>query len=302
MKTTDPLAGVMAFLAVAESSSFTKAAESLDIGRATVGAQIRMLEERLGVRLLQRSTRAVSLTEAGKAYREALNGLTDQVGEAERVATSLQTENVGRLKITASPDLGPIHIAPVIARYLNENPGVSIELQLSNGIADLIGNGYDLAIRGALAVEPTLIARKIGASALSVSASPDYLARYGAPMDPKDLMVHACLHFSEVRWGRVWRFEKNGEIANVPIRIAFENNSGSTLLAAAVAGAGIVLLPAFVAGPAIRDGALVPVLADWTLPIIPLQAAYPANRNIARKVRRFVEMLAQDFASHLDLR
>ncbi|MBE7184521.1 MAG: LysR family transcriptional regulator [Methylobacterium mesophilicum] len=301
MKTIDPMAGVLAFLQVADRRSFTAAADDLGMSRATIGAQISALEARLCVRLLQRSTRAVALTEAGVAYQDALAGIQTQVRDAERAATMFQTEAVGRLKISAPPDLGPNHVAPVVARYLREHPAVSIDLQLSTDTVDLIGQGYDLAIRGALTVEPTLITRRIGSSPVIACASPAYLARNGTPTFPHDLTAHACLHFSELRWGRVWQFERNGEVAAVPLLPRFECNNGPTLLAAAVAGAGIALEPAFVVGPSIRAGALVPILSDWQLPIIPLHAVYPANRNIARKVRSFVEMLAEDFALEPDL-
>jgi DNA-binding transcriptional LysR family regulator len=301
MQTTDPLSGIMAFLAVAERSSFTAAAVDLGLGRAAVGAQIRALEARLGVQLLHRSTRTVRLTEAGVAYRDALGDIQTQVHDAARAATAFQTEAVGRLRIAAPPDLGPDHMAPVIARFLTENPAISIDLHLSTERVDLIAGGFDLAIRGALTVEPTLVTRQIGASAVIACAAPDYLDRYGVPTTPQELAMHACLHFSELRWGRRWRFERNEEVADVAIVPKLECNNGPTLLAAALAGAGIVLEPAFVVGPAIRTGALQPILADWRLPVIPLHAAYPANRNIASKVRRFVDKLVVAFDEHPDL-
>ena len=302
MQTSDPLAGIMAFLAVAQRASFTTAADDLGMGRAAVGAQIRALEARLGVQLLHRSTRSVRLTEAGTAYREALGDIQTKVRDAARAATAFQTEAVGRLRIAAPPDLGPNHIAPVVSRFLTENPAVSVELHLSTDSVDLIAGGFDLAIRGALAVEPTLVTRQIGVSPLIACAAPRYLDRYGTPATPQALAAHGCLHFSELRWGRMWRFEQDGEVAEVPIEPKLECNNGPTLLAAALAGAGIALEPAFVVGPAIRAGTLKPILPDWRLPAIPLHAAYPVNRNIAGKVRRFVDMLATAFAEHPDLR
>ena len=302
MKTADPMAGVSAFLAVAERSSFTAAADALGMRRATVGAQIRALETRLGVRLLQRSTRSVTLTEAGAAYLAALGGIAGQLREAERAATAFQTEAVGRLRIAAPPDLGPRHLAPVVARYLAGNPGVSIELSLSTEVVDLVGERYDLAIRGALAVEPSMVTRRIGASPIIACAAPAYLDRHGTPATPHDLADHACLHFSDLRWGRSWHFGEGDAAVRVAVSPRLECNNGPTLLAAAVAGAGIALEPAFVVGPAIREGALVPVLRDWPLPAVPLHAVYPARRNIARKLRSFVDLLAQAFAADPDLR
>ena len=295
------MAGITAFMAVANRASFSAAAEDLKLGRATVGAQVRALEQRLGVRLLQRSTRMVVLTEAGVAYREALKGIPAQVLEAERVATAFQTEAVGRLRIAAPPDLGPYYLAPIIAEYLAANPAVTIELVLSTEAVDLIGGGYDLAVRGALAVEETLVTRQIGSSPITVCAAPAYLGLRGIPATPYDLSAHACLHFSGLRWGRAWHFQRGAETVRMPIVPKLECNDGPTLLAAALAGGGIVLGPAFVVGPAVRTGKLVPVLTQWHVPDVPLHAVYPANKHIARKVRSFVDLLAQAFSRDPDL-
>jgi DNA-binding transcriptional LysR family regulator len=301
MKTADPMAGIAAFMAVADRASFSAAAEDLKLGRATVGAQVRALEQRLGVRLLQRSTRMVTLTEAGAAYREALNGIRARVLEAERAATAFQTEAVGRLRIAAPPDLGPYYLAPIIATYLAANPAVMVDLVLSTEAVDLIAGGYDLAIRGALAVEETLVTRQIGSSPIIVCAAPAYLGLHGIPATPHDLLGHACLHFSGLRWGRAWHFQQGGETFRVPIVPKLECNDGPTLLAAALAGGGIVLGPAFTVGPAVRTGKLVQVLSQWHVPDVPLHAVYPANRHIARKVRSFVDLLAKTFSHDPDL-
>ena len=257
------------------------------------------------MRLLQRTTRAVALTEAGETYRQALGGLLAQAEEAERAAVAFHTEAVGRLRISAPPDLGPAHLAPVIARYLAVFPGVRVELELSTRPVDLIAEGFDLAIRGALAVEPSLVTRQVGLSPIVVCASPAYLEAHGTPGRPEELAGHACLHFAGLRWGRAWHFAREGEAGpetvRVPIVPRLEANDGPTLVAAALAGAGIALEPAFVVGPAIRDGRLRPILPDWSLPEVPLHAVYPASRHIAQKVRRFVTMTAGAFAQHPDL-
>lgn len=302
MKSLDPLAGVSAFLSVGETLSFSKTAERLGVSRATVSAQVVELERRLGIRLLQRTTRTVTLTEAGSAYLQAMNGVLPQVREAERAATAFQQEAVGRLRISAAPDLGPDHLVPAIARFLELNPGLSIELDLSLETVNLIEQKFDLAIRGTISVEPNVITRQLGASPVMVAASPGYLERYGAPEHPDDLSRHACLHFSRLRWGRLWHFSRNGETLRVPIVPRLECNDGRSLLAAATAGMGIALEPAFVIGPAIRAGALVPVLSDWEITTIPVHAVYPANRHIAVKVKSFVAFLANHLADHPDLR
>jgi DNA-binding transcriptional LysR family regulator len=302
MKTLDPLAGVSAFLSVAETLSFSRAAETLDLGRATVSAQVQDLERRLGIRLFQRTTRAVALTEAGTAYLQALSGVLPQVREAERAAAAFQHEAVGRMRVSSASDLGPDHVIPAIAAFLKLNPGLSIDLELSMETVNLVEQKFDLAIRGTITVEPNLITRQLGASPVILSASPEYLQRRGTPDQPEDLAHHDCLHFSHLRWGRLWQFSKGEENLRVPIVPRFECNDGRSLLAAAVNGLGIVMEPTFVVGPAIRRGELVPVLSDWTLATVPLHAVYPANRHIAAKVKTFVAFLANHLADHPDLK
>jgi DNA-binding transcriptional LysR family regulator len=302
MKTVDPLSGISTFLAIAETLSFSKAGETLGISRATVSAQLGELEKRLGIRLLQRTTRSVALTEAGSAYLQALGGVLGQIREAERAATAYQKEAVGRLRVSAPPDLGSSHITPILTNFLQKNPAISIEMDLSYGAVNLIEQGFDLAIRATISVEPNLITRRIGASPLFVCASPDYLERTGAPQHPSDLVSHSCLHFTELRWGRVWHFRQGDSTSRVPILPRFEINDGRCLRQAAIDGAGITLLPSFIVGPDIRSGRLVPLFQDWEMPPVPLHAVYPANRHIAVKVRNFVAFLTNNLATHVDLR
>jgi DNA-binding transcriptional LysR family regulator len=302
MKTLDPLNGLAAFLAVADAASFSKAADALGMSRATVGAQVQALEKRLGIRLLRRTTRSVALTEAGAAYRQALAGVLPQVREAERAAGAFQTEAVGRLRISAPPDLGPDHVVPVVAAYLAANPAVTIDLDLSMDAVKLVEDGFDLAVRGTITLEPNLVTRQVGTSPIVVCASPGYLERHGVPQHPEALAGHACLHFSKLSWGRVWRFRRDEASLHVPILPRLEVNDGRSLLHAALADAGIALEPSFVVGPAIRAGRLIPILTDWKLASVPVHAVYPDNRHVARKVRSFVAMLARSFADHPDLR
>lgn len=301
MRTLDPLAGVSAFLSVAETLSFSRAAENLSLGRATVSAQVQDLERRLGIRLFQRTTRAVVLTEAGSAYLQALSGVIPQVREAERAAAAFQHEAVGRMRVSTAPDLGPDHVIPAIAAFLKLNPGLSIDLELSMETVNLVEQKFDLAIRGTITIEPNLITRQLGASPVILSASPEYLSRRGAPLHPEDLVHHDCLHFSHLRWGRLWQFSRGEDKLRVPIVPRLECNDGRSLLAAAVHGLGLAIEPTFVVGPAIRRGELVPVLTDWSLATVPLHAVYPANRHIAAKVKTFVAFLANHFADHPDL-
>lgn len=301
MKTSDPLSGLAVFPAVAEHLSFTRAAEVLGMSRPTASAQVDQLERRLGVRLLHRSTRHLALTEAGAAFQVRLRDVTDMVRAAERAAVHHQEFPVGRLRISAPPDLGMIHLTPMIARFLAEHPSIEIELELSNTAVNLIEHKFDLAVRGTIRIDETLITRKLGASGVLICASPDYLARAGAPLVPEDLAEHRCLHFSGLRWGRSWEMHRGNVVRRIPIAPVFEVNDGQNLATAALCGLGIALLPSFVVGPHVRDGRLVRLLEDWHIAEVPLHAVYPDNRFIAAKVKSFVAYLAAEFRREPDL-
>ena len=296
----DPLDGINVFLALAEHLNFSRAAEQLGMSRATVSAQIGELEQRLGVRLFQRSTRNVTLTEAGLAYQESLDGILSRVREAERAAGVFQTEAVGRLRITASNDFSP-HLLPVIARFLRNNPSLTIDLDLSFDTVNVVEQGFDLAIRATVSVEENLITRAIGDSPIRICASPDYLAEAGTPATPDDLAGHSLLHFSRLRWGHAWMVNQGGESQRVPIVPRLEVNDGTALREAAVASGGITFLPDFIVGDAIRKGKLVPLLPDWSAGAIPLHAVYPANRHITLKVRNFVTYLIAQLRKSPDI-
>ena len=293
MRSSDPLEGIAAFLAVAKHLSFTRAADELKVSRATIGTQVQVLEAKTGIRLLHRSTRSVVLTEAGAAYHQALTGILPQIREAERAALSYQEEVVGRLKITAPPDFGQLYLAPIIANFLIQNPAVSMDLSFSHASVNLIDEGYDLAIRGTISVEQNLVTRHLGDSPLMICASPAYLARCGTPTEPSELARHVCLHFSRLRWGNVWHFKQGEQTVRIPIAPRYLVNDGISLRDVAIAGAGITLLPRFQVGADVRAGRLVQLLEDWPIGVVPIHAVYPANKNIASKVRRFVDFLVK---------
>lgn len=301
MKTVDPLHGLAAFLAVAEHESFTAGAAALGLTRATVSAQVAELEARLGVRLLHRSTRSVRLTPAGAAYRERLVDLPGRMAEAERAARAEQTAPEGRLRVTAPPDLAMRFLVPWVAEFLAAHPGISIEMELSNAPRNLIESHFDLAIRGTLDVGPNLITRAIGQSRLFTCARGDYLARRGVPEEPMGLVAHDLLHFSGLRQGRSWSFLRGEDRVDVPISPRLELSDGWALRAAALEGAGIVQLPAFIIGHDLREGRLVPILQGWQGRPVPLHAVYPDNRLIAARVKAFVGFLAGKAKAEPDL-
>ncbi|PTW45284.1 DNA-binding transcriptional LysR family regulator [Rhodovulum kholense] len=201
MKTVDPLHGVAVFLAVARHESFTAAADAMGLTRSIVSAQVADLEARLGLRLFHRSTRLVRLTPAGQVCRARLDDLSERVATAERAARAEHAAPEGRLRISAPPDFGQRYLVGRVTEFLEEHPGMRIELDLSNVAGNLIERRFDLAICGTLEVAPPLIARKLGASPLLLCAGPGYLARRGPFRTPSDLAGHDILHFSALRTG-----------------------------------------------------------------------------------------------------
>ena len=301
MKTVDPLHGLAAFLAVAEHESFTAGAAALGLTRATVSAQVADLEARLGVRLLHRSTRSVRLTPAGVAYRSRLADLPGRMVEAERAARAEQTAPEGRLRVTAPPDLAMRFLVPWVAEFLSGHPAISIEMELSNAPRNLIESRFDLAIRGTLVLEENLVTRALGQSRLITCARADYLARRGEPGVPLELVGHDLLHFSGLRQGRSWSYLRGEERVDVSVSPRLELSDGWALRTAALEGAGVVQLPAFIIGHDVREGRLVPILTAWKGRPVPLHAVYPDNRLIAARVKTFVAFLAAKTRLEVDL-
>ena len=300
MRTLDPLAGVSVFVALSEALSFGAVAERLGMSRATVSAQVGDLERRLGVRLFHRSTRAVRLTEAGEAYRVALGGVIGQVSEANQIAQSYQVDAVGKVRLTAPDELVERFVVPAMVEFLAEQPGLEIDIDVTSRRVDVIKDGFDLALRASLAVEPNLIVRRLGTSPVSLTASPAYLARRGAPRSPDDLAGHDIVHHSGLKAGALWVLRRGEEERRVPAKANLKTNAGSILRDAAVAGLGITYLPEFITGEALRAGTLVHVLPEWKIQPVDINAVYPSNRNITAKVRRFVQVLAKRFEGNPD--
>lgn len=241
------------------------------------------------------------LTPAGAAYRARLVDLPGRMAEAERAARAEQTAPEGRLRVTAPPDLALRFLVPWVAEFLAAHPAISIEMELSNGPRNLIESHFDLAIRGTLDVGPNLITRALGQSRLFTCARADYLARRGVPEEPMGLVGHDLLHFSGLRQGRSWSFLRGEERIDVPVSPRLELSDGWALRAAALEGAGVVQLPAFIIGHDLREGRLVPILQGWQGRPVPLHAVYPDNRLIAARVKTFVGFLAAKAKVEADL-
>lgn len=296
MKRVDPLAGIATFLTIAELGSFAAAAKRLDISPATVSAQIAELEARMHVRLVHRDTRHVTLTPAGEAYRQSLDGLLGQVQRSESIVTRFSDELEGTLKIAAPMGAADWLLKPVIDGVLTRYPSLSIDLRYSNDMVNLVEHGFDLAVRGAHAVEPNWIARRIRPVRVYLVASPSYVQRHGSPATPQELAAHSCLHYSSLSFGQAWMLQKEGATERIPITPRLACDAAATLRQWALEGYGMTLLPDYFVGDDISSGRLVEMLPDWRPPGFDLNVIYPDNRHITRKVKVFVDALFADAA------
>lgn len=288
----DKLAALTAFVRVVERGSFTAAAEDLRLSRAMTSKHVQDLEAHLGVRLLSRTTRRVSLTEEGRLYHARCAEVLAALAEADQSVTARQAEPQGLLRLNGPVSFGTHYLAPAIADFTAAHPRVAVDMVLVDRVVDLVDEGYDLAVRiGALA-SSSLIARRLAPCRLVVCAAPDYLARQGAPTRPADLAGHNCLDYSYGGLSGVWRFSGPAGEEAVPIAGNLIINNGDALRAAALRGQGIVVLPTFIVGADLRAGTLRRVLADHALPELGIHAVYPSGRHLPAKVRAFIDFLA----------
>lgn len=294
----DRLTAMEVFVRVVERGSFIAAAEELRLSRAMVSKHVQDLEERLGVRLLNRTTRRIALTEAGRAYFERCAQILADVEEAEDAAGALQSEPRGTLRLNAPMSFGIIHLAPAIADFSAAHPGVAVDVALNDRVVDLIEEGYDLAVRIGRLADSSLIARRLAPCRLVACASPDYLRAHGEPGHPEDLTRHNCLGYSYWVSRDEWRFEGPDGPISVCISGNLRANNGDALRVAALHGQGIVLQPTFLVGDDLVSGRLVPLLRQFQLPELGIFAVYPPGRHLAAKVRSFVTFLAARYGEH----
>ena len=284
-----------ALVRTVDRGSQAAAARELGVTAAMVGRYIQALEDRLGTRLLNRTTARQSLTEAGAAFYAQAQAILEQMEEAETSAADRQAEPRGTLRINAPMSFGTRHLAAAVAEFGRDHQGLRVELVLNDRVVDLVEEGYDVAVRIGLLAESGLIARRLSSCRLAVCASPGYLERRGWPAAPADLPAHDCLVYTYASYGGLWRF--HGEAGGQEVRVSgsLAANNGDALLAAALAGRGIILQPTFIVGEALREGRLLPVLPGWRLADYNIYAVYPSARHLSPKVRRFVDFLAARF-------
>lgn len=304
----DRLQGMEIFVAVAEAGGFAKAGARLHLSPPAVTRAIAALEERLGVRLFNRTTRSVAPTEAGLRFLDRARAVLQQIEEAEKDAAGEMALPAGHLAVTASVSFGRHAVARVVSEYLRANPRVAVSLLLLDRQVNLVEEGVDVAVRIGELPDSSLVARAVGRVRRLLVASPDYLARHGTPATPAELRLHEVIGFTGLMPNREWRHVQDGRGATVRLAPRFELNDAAAAIAAAEAGEGITVSLCYMVADAIREGRLVPVLAPFTPPAVPVHLVTPQARLVAPKVRAFLDLaaprlrarLATDLAVHLD--
>lgn len=286
----DRLGDLDIFVRVAASGSMSQAARDLGLSPPVISKRIKRLEERLGTRLLQRTTRQIVLTEAGRGFHERVLAILASVEEAEEWVSQRANQARGPLRISAPTTFGRLHVAPHLVRFLEKYPEISVDLSLSDAFVDVIGEGYDVAIRIADLADTSLVAKKLAPNHRVLCAAPAYLARHGEPAAIGDLARHRLL----VHNADHWRIESTDGPVTVPVRSAVVTNSSEVIREAVIAGLGIALRSTWDVGPELRSGQLKIVLPCYRASHrVGIFAVYPSRRHLPQRTRVFIDFLAE---------
>lgn len=288
---------IAAFLATVENAGFTAAGAALNRDGSLVSRRVTALEKRLGVRLLERTTRRVTLTEAGEAYYQRMRKTVQAMGEIEAEAAETAGSVRGTLRLSLPATFGRMRIAPILPAFLRQHPGLAVEARYEDRYVDLVAEGFDVAVRIGDLADSRLIARKLVPGSRLLCASPDYIAERGMPEHPSDLARHDCIGFSRLASHPVWHFGDNGKTVAVRISGRLVTDDATSLIQAAIAGVGIAMVSDWLAGPELKSDRLVPVLAAY--PLVTQEAIYlvhPSAKLVPAKTRAFVEWLVDAMA------
>lgn len=291
----DRIDALRLFTAVAELESFTRAAERMGLTPGAASKQISALEERLQARLLERTTRSVRLTDAGRAL---LDRVRPWLSEYEAIENGLAAETAaaaGVLRVASAVDFGSARLAEAVTRFMERWPGVDVRLDLADRMVDPVDEGYDVAVRIGHLQDSSLIAKRLADAPMALVASAEYLAAAGAPVHPSDLSRHACIIDRNKPTPNLWRFTKGAEAVEAKVDGRLSLNGARAAIAAACAGAGVACSPAWAARESLEAGRIVPLLPGWEADHRDLWAVFPSNRYLAHRVRLFVDFLADWF-------
>ncbi|UGV27886.1 LysR family transcriptional regulator [Rhodopseudomonas boonkerdii] len=289
----DRIEAMTAFVAVADLQGFAPAARRLGISASAVTRLVAALEERLGARLLQRTTRSVTLTDVGARYLERARRIIADIEEADGAAQAEQVQPGGRLTVTAPVGFGRLHVTPLMSAYLQRYPDVSGELRLNDRMVNLVEEGVDVAVRIGHLSDSSLVARQVGDLRRIVVASPDYLKRRGEPKEPEAIAGHDTIQFGAAVASPEWRFVRDGDDLRIPHAPRFTCNVADAAIWHAAQGGGLTRVLAYQAAEALAAGKLKIVLAAFEQPAIPIHIVYPTSRLLSAKVRAFIDLAVE---------
>lgn len=294
----DKLHAMEVFAKVAELGSFSRAAERLNLAPASVSVAVQNLEAELGVRLITRTTRKLSLTDDGRAYLERSQGVLAEIAELEAALKQTQTRPQGKLRVEIPSAMGHLHVAPALPAFTEKYPDVQIVMTLNDRFVDLTEEDVDVILRVGALSDSTMVARRIYDARFVACAAPDYLRRHGRPQHPRDLALHNCIGYFSASLGRSarWNFKRGNETWRHEPAGSLHVNNGEALADLAIAGAGIACVLETGVFRAVGEGKLVPVLEDWDTQSLPISVLYWPSRHLSAKVRVFVDFVTELFA------
>lgn len=292
------------FVQVVDAGGFTRAAEVLQLPKATVSTLIQGLETALSVKLLHRTTRHVSVTADGAAYYERCLRILADVREAEESLSRTRLSPSGRLRVDAPTGFSSEILVPALPDFFERYPDIQLELGSSDRPVDLIEEGVDCAVRGGALGDSTLIARRIGVINFLTAAAPGYLERFGTPTHPRELVNHRCVNYFSAKTGKIydWDFTRDGERIQVPMPGVIALNDSNAYVVAGLSGLGIIQMTDYLLDKYMAAGSLVRLLPDWVTDPLPIHVVYPQNRHLSAKVRVFVEWVSELLANHPGMR
>ncbi|MBO9436898.1 LysR family transcriptional regulator [Ruegeria sp. R13_0] len=297
----DYFAALRAFRAVVEEDGFAPAARLMGLATSSLTRQVNALEDSLGTQLLNRSTRSVTLTDAGSAYYDQAILVLDALDDANRSVSEAGGAPRGLLRISMPVVFGSLHVAPAMGLFMRRCPEIELDFRLSDGFVNLVEERIDIAIRIGKLDTSSLIARKLAPNRRLICASPDYLGEHGVPEHPDDLRDHNCLCFAFADGDRTWKMEKDGESLSVKVAGSMVANNSEMLRQTAISGGGLLMMPSWLVGEDVKAGRLKPILSDWTVghgeTNTAIHAVYLPNRKGSKKVTAFVDHLAAHFGS-----
>jgi DNA-binding transcriptional LysR family regulator len=290
----DRITSMTTFVKVVDTGGFSAAARALNLSPSMVTHHVQSLEERLGVRLLNRSTRKVNLTEVGHAFYDRCVRIIAELDDAEQVAEALQSKPRGTLRLNTAVAI-PSVIAPVVAEFVALYPEASVSIAATGRMVDLVEEGFDLAIRTTPIPGSSLIVRRLASFRFVVCGAPDYFASRGMPERPSDLAHHNCMIYFDSPWGAEWHFASSDHDQAVPVTGNMQANNVDSLRLAAVLGQGLIYVPAFLVSDELKSGRLVPILTEFPALERSIDAIYPHRQHLSAKVRSFIDLVAKHF-------